>query len=60
MVCGTVVPNQGLNLHPLHCRQSLNPWALREVPCLYDFDCSKSYIYVESYSTWLFVTGLFY
>ena len=30
--CG--IPDQGLNLHPLHWKCSLNHWTTREVPCV--------------------------
>ena len=30
MACG-IFPDQGLNLHPLHCKAILNLWTTREV-----------------------------
>ena len=30
--CGVLVPDLGLNLHPLRWKHSLNDWTVREVP----------------------------
>ena len=51
--CGILVPSQGLNLRPLHCKCSRNLWTARDVPTVTPF--SFYYLDVDlSFSSYCF------